>query len=196
MAGDVDNKWSEDMFDSQTLFGSDAEATSDDLRDAATAAYVVTALLAPSDTAYDKGRGLAVGAATMVADGLLSRGIKDLAGRERPDGSNDSSLPSGHASKAASRSAMAIRNLGYIDMPPALRRTSTVALHTLALSTGAARVEAGKHHLSDVLVGYALGQFLATFMYEAFMPNYRSAAELSVTPLDQGAAITLSIPLR
>ena len=112
----ADERWSEDLADDQPLFGDDAQDVSDDLRDLATASYLITALAANSETYGDKGRGLAVGAATMVLDGIASQGLKDLSGRERPDGSNDQSFPSGHASKASSRTNMAIRNLDHIDL--------------------------------------------------------------------------------
>ena len=165
----VDEKWSEDLAADQPLFGDDAEDVSDDLRDVATGAYVVTALLAPSEKFGHKARGLAVGAGTMILDGVFSQGIKDLSKRERPDGSNDQSMPSGHGSKAASRTNMAIRNLKYMNLEPWQRSVLTWGLHGVAAGTGLARVEARKHHLSDVMVGYAVGHFVSTFMYEAFM---------------------------
>lgn len=198
IAADVDERWSRDLADDQPLFGADAEDVSHDLRDVSTGAYVLTALLAPSDSLADKATGLALGASTMIVDGVVSRGLKDLIGRERPDRSNDNSIPSGHASKSASRTAMALRNLSYLDMPDWSRNATAWALHGVALGTGLARVEARKHHLSDVLVGYAIGQFIAEFMYRAFLAGEQATPgiELAFQPVPSGGALTISVPLR
>ena len=196
LVADVDEKWSRDLAENQKIFGGDAEDISHDLRDAATGAYLLTALLAPSDSLGDKARGLSVGAATMVLDGLVNSALKEAVGRERPDGSNDKSMPSGHASKAASRSAMAIRNLDAFDMPDWSRSMATWSLRGLALGTGLARVEAEKHHLSDVLAGYAVGQFVAHFMYEAFFEGEEDGPQISFAPVPGGGgAMTLTVPL-
>ncbi len=196
LLADVDDKWSEDLAEDQPLFGSDAQDISGDLRDLASGAYVLTALLAPSPTPSAKLRGLAVGAGTAFADGVISRGLKGLISRERPDNSNNRSMPSGHASKAASRTAMAMRNLDYIDMPNWSRQVAIWSLHGVAVGTGLARVEARKHHLSDVLVGYAIGNFLASFMYEAFFVGSETQAMVSFQPVAQGGALTITIPVR
>lgn len=196
IAADVDDKWSEDMAEEQPLFGDDAEDVSDDLRDVSSAAYLFTALLAPSPTVGAKVKGLAVGAGTAIVDGVLSNGLKEVIGRERPDGSNDRSMPSGHASKASSRTAMAIRNLRDIEMPNWSRQVANWSLHGVAVGTGLARVEARKHHLSDVFVGYAIGNFVAGFMYEAFLEGHSSQAMISFQPLPEGGALTLTVPVR
>lgn len=195
IAADVDKDWSEDIAENEDLFGGDGEDVSDDLRDLSTAAYFITALAAPSDTFADKASGLAVGIGTMVVDGAMTRGLKDLTGRERPDGENDRSMPSGHTSKAASRTAMAIQNLQYFDMHDWSRDVLSWSLRGVAMGTGLARVEARKHHLSDVFVGYAVGQFVAKFMQEAFVAG-ESGAELSFVPTNDGGALKISIPLR
>ena len=192
---EADERWSEDLATHQPLFGDDATARSDDLRDLATAAYVVSALAAPSDSAGDKLRGLGLGAAAMVVDGVLNQGLKDIAGRERPDGSNDQSFPSGHASKASSRTELARRNLDYIQLTLWQRQLAEWSLHGIAVGTGLARVEGQKHHLGDVLAGYAFGHFVSTFMTEAFLAP-AGGASFSLVPVEEGAALTLTIPLR
>ena len=193
---EADERWSEDLADSQSLFGSDASDVSDTLRDVSTGAYVVTALLAESDSYGDKIRGFGVGVGTMVLDGVISQGIKDAVGRERPNGANDQSFPSGHASKAASRTNMAIRNLEHVALADWQKQSLTWLLHGVAAGTGLARVEAERHHLSDVLVGYALGHFISTFMYEAFMQDSAEGLTLSFQGIENGGALTLTIPLR
>lgn len=190
----VDEDWSEDLAEDQPIFGSDAADLSTDLQNIATAAYFVTALAAPSATFGDKAKGLGVGISTFVLDGVINQGLKDLTKRERPDGSNDQSMPSGHASKAASRTALAINNLDYIEMPGWSRSLAAWSLRGVAIGSGLARVEAEKHHLSDVLVGYAMGHFIAGFMQRAFLEQ-RSAAAISFVSVPEGGALRLSVPL-
>ena len=193
---DKDEDWSEDLRQRQDLFGEDAEDRSSDFRDVATAAYLLTAVFAPSETVADKGRGLTLGAATMLADGVINQGLKNLSGRERPESSNDESMPSGHASKASSRTNMAIHNIRLMDIAPWQKRVATWGLHGVSAATGLSRVEAGKHYLGDVLVGYAMGHFVSEFMYEAFMPERTDGSRISLLPLRDGAALTLHIPLK
>jgi len=195
LAADVDDQWSQDLADDQPIFGSGAEKTSSSLRDIASGAYVISALLAPSPSIEAKVRGLAVGAATAAVDGLLSEGFKQWSSRQRPDDSNDNSMPSGHASKAASRITMARENIKHIQMSGWSRSTLNWALHGVAVGTGLARVEARRHHLSDVFVGYALGNFVARFMHEAFLENDENGAQISFAQVEDGGALTLTLPL-
>ena len=195
LATDVDQKWSEELYEKQPLFGDDARSVSNDLRDIASGAYVLTALLAPSPTWEAKAKGFAVGARTALLDGAINHSLKEAIGRERPDGERDSSMPSGHASKAASRTMLARYNLRYIDMPEWSRQVADWTLHGVALGTGLARVEAGKHHLSDVMVGYAIGNFLAAFMHEAFFTGGSGGVQISFVPVPEGGAFSLTVPL-
>lgn len=57
-------------------------------------------------------KGLAVG---LVAIGV-NDGIKDVTDRTRPDDSGDDSLPSKHTSASAVASAMAARNVEYLNL--------------------------------------------------------------------------------
>lgn len=195
IAADVDKQWSRDMAEDRSVFGDDALDRSDDLRDLATVAYVATALAAPSASTTDKFRGLGVGAATMILDGVVTEALKRGVSRTRPTGENDRSLPSGHASKAASRTAMALHNLEHIDMPAWSRHASNWALHSVALGAGIARVEGGKHYLADVLLGYATGQLVARFMQNALLAEDGGGA-LTFAPVAGGGALTLTLPLR
>ena len=70
---DKDKDWSDDLRQRQDLFGVDAEDRSSDFRDIATAAYLLTAVFAPSETVADKGRGLTLGAATILHAVLIHR---------------------------------------------------------------------------------------------------------------------------
>ncbi|HNR78204.1 MAG TPA: phosphatase PAP2 family protein, partial [Parvularculaceae bacterium] len=69
--------------------------------------------------------------------------------RMRPDGSDDRSFPSGHTSVSFAAAATLTNRYGWKVGLPA---------HALAAFVGASRVKARKHHVSDVLVGAAIGE--------------------------------------
>lgn len=193
---DLDDEVSERAIDHAPVFGSNAADASDTLRDIAAASYLVTALAAPSDSLSSRTSGLLVGGATLLVDRTLVDGLKQLTDRERPDGSNRRSLPSGHTSMASTAVNMAVGNLGYVNMPHWARITANLGLYGTAAATGWARVEAGKHYPSDVLAGYALGSFLARFAYHAFLESGTAPGlSVSVAPLPGGALLSVSVPL-
>lgn len=191
--GDLDEDLSDWGADHAPVFGADAASDSDDLRRAATAAWLITALAAPSENLSDKAGGLAVGAATLALTGAVTDGIKEVADRRRPDGSNTRSFTSGHAGRASAAATLARRNLDYRNMPEWLDTSMRIGLHGLAAATGWARVEAEKHHVTDVLAGYAVGHFLASFMHGAFMNAGLHGIHVRYRPLPQGGAVTLVI---
>ncbi len=197
--GDLDEEVSEWAVDHQPLFGSDAEDWSDDLRTTTTVAWVATAFAASSggDWALNKTKGMGVQLAAIGVSDSIVDGLKDLTDRERPDKSNNGSFPSAHASMAATRAALASRNLEYIDMPDGARTALDIGLYTVALGTGWARVEAEKHYPSDVLAGVAIGNFVATFINDAFLDPARLDGPLvSAQALPGGGVILVQIPLQ
>jgi membrane-associated phospholipid phosphatase len=76
-----------------------------------------------------------------------TQGIKYIAGRTRPDGT-DRSFPSGHTSSAFATATVLQRHYGWKVGIPA---------YALASYVGASRLHANKHYLSDVAFGAALG---------------------------------------
>jgi membrane-associated phospholipid phosphatase len=116
-----------------------------------------------------KGKGLLVeGTATGITTGITS-GLKGAIGRERPDRSDNLSMPSGHASGAFSAMAISNGNLDYIPIGRYERAGMQAANVALASSVAWARVEGKNHFPTDVLVGAALGNFTTRFIYEAFI---------------------------
>lgn len=164
---DQDERLSDRLREDTPLFGSTRRAldASDDLRDLSKLSYVSTAIAAPvSSNASWLGTkskllfGEWVGVETTSAiTGLL----KESTGRERPDGSNNRSLPSGHTSKATAQAQFAIINTEYLPLHDNTKAAMNLGFNSLAIGTAWARVEAGKHHPSDVLAGWALGYFVA-----------------------------------
>jgi membrane-associated phospholipid phosphatase len=74
--------------------------------------------------------------------------IKVAVGRERPNGENNLSFPSGHTSNSFALAAVAERHYGWKVGVPA---------YALASVVGASRIQQDKHFLSDVVGGATLG---------------------------------------
>jgi len=177
------------------LFGKHAADASDTLRTISKASYYVTGLVAPSASLRDKATGLILGTGTIALNNSITQGLKSAVGRERPNGQNDRSFPSGHASDAATGATLAVANLAYLQLPKWADTTLTIGLYSVAGGAAWARVEAEKHYVTDSLVGFALGHFIASFMQQAlFGPGPKQPA-ISFDPLPNGGAITLQLSL-
>ena len=196
------DSWDEDVADwasdETPVFGSpeDADDWSDSLRIASAVGYGASVLATPSgdvdgDWLLAKAQGAAVGAGAFAATAGVTSGLKSLTSRERPDGSDDDSLPSGHASTAAVFGTLTVRNLQSIDVSSAMRTTLEIGAGAMTAGTAWARVEAGRHYPSDVLVGIALGNFMAAFFTEAFLGLEPSARfSFSAAPTREGAVLS------
>jgi membrane-associated phospholipid phosphatase len=91
-----------------------------------------------------------VSAEAMVVDVVVVEMLKYATQRKRPNGGDNMSFPSGHASAtatfAASVSEMYDWNLAI-----------AVPLYAVTAYVGATRIQSGEHHFSDVVAGIALG---------------------------------------
>jgi membrane-associated phospholipid phosphatase len=174
------------------VFGSQQSArdASGILKDISAAAWLVTALATPGgDTSREwfaaKGKGLAVDATAILLTGGITSAVKNWSDRTRPDGSGNDSFPSGHSSSAATFATLAARNTQYLDLGVNYRRTLDFGYGVVAAGTAWARVEGGVHYPSDVLVGMALGHFVAAFINDAFMglnDPANGSVDLSMSP--------------
>jgi membrane-associated phospholipid phosphatase len=196
----ADRKVSDWATNHTPIFGSknDANDASDYLLGAVEVETFVTALGTPSgnepkDWVYSKVKGVSVElGAELVTMGTTSL-LKDLTGRERPEGGGKS-FPSSHASLAFSGVTLANRNLNEIKMEKGLRLPLQIGNLLLATSVGWARVEAGKHYPSDVLAGAALGHFLSAFIHDAFMALAKdNRLSFDVLPSKHAVMIGLSL---
>lgn len=79
---------------------------------------------------------------------LTVAGLKYTVGRDRPDGSNTLSFPSGHAASTFALATVLQRNYGLAVGLPAYAAAGFVAF---------SRVDGDVHHVSDVVFGAALG---------------------------------------
>ena len=196
MVEDADAEVTEWAIEEQPLFGDDAEDISNDLDSVTAGLYVLSALAAPSQSVGDKVKGLGVGLATVVAEGTVTKGLKRTFKRQRPVGTNNFSLPSGHAGRASALATLTSENIGHYDWSPSTARAARIGMAGLAAATGWARVEAGKHHASDVLVGNAVGHFIATFMQNAFLSANVQGVAVRFEPVADGGALTVVLPAR
>lgn len=83
-----------------------------------------------------------------VVTQALTQSIKLATSRERPDGSNQRSFPSGHASGAFATATVLHRRYGWKVGIPA---------YAVAGYIGTSRLNEGSHYLSDVVFGAAVG---------------------------------------
>ena len=189
----ADGRLTEWAIDHQPLFGRDADGISNDLQKATTALWLGTAIVAPSDSAGDKLAGISAGLGAVLLQGTVEVGLKEAVGRERPNGKNSNSFPSGHAGRTQALATMTAYNLQAMDLSVPARYGLVATAQVLAAGTAWARVEAGKHHVSDVLVGSAIGHCLAAFGREAFFSGDTGALGLDYQMLEGGGAVTFSL---
>lgn len=83
-----------------------------------------------------------------VVTQTLTFALKTAVGRERPDGSNARSFPSGHASGIFATATVLQRHYGWRVGVPAYAVASYVAV---------SRLNEGRHYLSDVAFGATIG---------------------------------------
>lgn len=181
------------------VFGStaNAERWSNDLRKTCNLAMAGTLIATPSGEGAsewftNKLEGGAVELGAVAATALTTGILKDAAGRTRPNEADDESFPSGHASSAAVSCRLASVNLDSIAMNEGARLAFDIGLDATVIGTAWARVEAGAHYPSDVLVGMALGNFFGLFATAAFLDTSPRQA-IQVAPLDGGARVSWSI---
>ncbi len=196
---DWDRKISDWASEHTPIFGSQEDAldASDDLKSVLEAELPITALATPSgddleEWALAKVRGLVVEYGAVAAAGYTTQYLKNEVGRRRPNAQNRRSFPSGHSSSSFAHATLSNHNLDSIDMPMGLRRACQVGNLGLACTVAWARVEGKAHYPSDVLAGAALGHFMTTFIYKAFInrPQDRPC-DVAFMPMEKGASMSL-----
>ena len=100
--------------------------------------------------------------------------------RERPDGSNYHSLPSGHAATAFATAGVIERHFGWKAGIPA---------YSLAAYVAASRVSFNKHHLSDVVLGAGIG-YVSSRAVTMKLGDRKFGVHIAPTP--GGAAVSFS----
>jgi membrane-associated phospholipid phosphatase len=115
---------------------------------------------------------------------LWTQALKFTVSRERPDGSNEVSFPSGHSASAFSTATVLHRHYGWKVGVPAFAAAGLV---------GTARIRSNKHYLSDVVFGAAMGVAAGRTVV---LHAGRYGLNLAPAPVPGGAAMTVSVNRR
>lgn len=99
--------------------------------------------------------------------------LKAAVGRQRPNGADDKSFPSGHSSNAFALAVVAERHFGWKVGVPAYGIAAAVAL---------SRLQGDKHYLSDVMAGATLGYIVG-----------RTVVRLNGQPMATGSRTQLNL---
>jgi membrane-associated phospholipid phosphatase len=195
----ADNKIQNWAIKNTPVFGSNDNASkySNHLLNASIWIYISSAVILPGGDVpgwlLNKSKGLAVGYAAILSTKYTTDGLKALSGRERPDGSNYESFPSGHTSAVAVYTMLTQRNIEYLDMDSAIEKSIDIALNTLTLATGWSRVESNSHYPTDILVGAALGNFIGAFISDSFLGRYSNNIKFSAKYYNPHLYISLAV---
>jgi membrane-associated phospholipid phosphatase len=117
----------------------------------------------------------------LLVNGIATEGLKYATSRERPNGDNDKSFPSGHASMTATLAA-SVSEMYDWDLRIA------VPLYMVTAFVGASMIQANEHYLSDVIAGVTLGTLVGTSFakFQKEKNNADPAGNLAVFPLRDG----------
>jgi len=195
----IDHRISNWAVDNTPVFGSvqNAHDWSNYLQGVETVAWLGSVALTPGangSSSWDaKLRDGMVGLGAIAATGATTELIKVTANRERPDGGHNS-FPSGHTSFAAVTDTLTLHELDQIPMSDGARTATTIGIDALTFATGWARIEAGAHYPSDVLVGMSIGNFFGRMFSDAFLgDNLADRLSFAVEPVRGGGEIALSL---
>ena len=103
--------------------------------------------------------------------------LKEVVHRGRPNGDDNLSFPSGHASNAFALATVAERHYGWKAGVPA---------YVLAGAVAVSRLQRNKHYLSDVLAGATLGYIVGRTVVRVNgkpLDAPRGGAQLSLSPV-------------
>ena len=110
----------------------------------------------------------------------LTAALKLVTGRERPDGSNDNSFPSGHSSGTFATATVLQRHYGWNIGVPA---------YIVATYVATSRLSEARHYLSDVVFGAAVGILVGRTVTVEVAKN-RFAVSPMVVPAGAGIQLT------
>lgn len=207
----LDDRLSKRAVEQNPVFGGSRETiadTTDVFKKVGWASVVGTSVMTHwkpinSDDCRRRGNPYLVSAMVLGSTWAVTETLKNWSDRSRPNynrlgpaGSDKKSFPSGHSSTASASARLSTHNLECVDISARSRKYATVSLHTVGALTAWGRVEAEKHHVNDVLVGYSLGNYFAIFMQEYFRNTEGGGAMGSFEPTDGGLIFSFSYPLR
>lgn len=148
-----------------------AQDAGDTIRGVLAASAVTTSLVSPGQgdglTGGRVGNLLKAGTSAFTISELTNT-LKDSTGRTRPNTVDSRSFPSSHSSASSTYATIAAYRVNELSISPGSRQAWTIGLHSLAGAAAWARVEANAHYPTDVLIGYALGNFTTVVLEELF----------------------------
>lgn len=117
----------------------------------------------------------------LLVNGIATEGLKYATQRKRPNGGDNMSFPSGHASMTATLAASVSE---MYDWNPGI----AVPLYVTTVFVGAARIQAEEHHLSDVVAGITLGTVVGMSFakYQKEKDRTGTSSNLAVLPILDG----------
>ena len=110
--------------------------------------------------------------------------IKFLAQRERPDGSNNLSFPSGHSATAFAMTAVLARRYGA---------KLAVPLYVFTAMVPVARIDHGRHFFSDVVAGSIFGTAAG---YAVTLERLEGKRLVTVRPRYRGSSFSIAAVLQ
>lgn len=137
-------------------------------------------------------KGAAIGlASTQINERSVSY-IKRKGERFRPDGSDYLSFPSGHTSKVAVHNMLTLRNLENANFCDCAKTGLHIGISSLTLVTAWSRIEANRHYPTDVLIGAAIGNFIGSFIHDAFIGiNHNHDIDFSISNPENNLTMNL-----
>lgn len=114
-------------------------------------------------------RGFEIAAESLAATEAVVGALKLATHRQRPDGGNHDSFPSGHTAFAFAGATLLAHAVE--DASPGRSNHLGYLFYAPALYVGIDRIEAGKHYFTDVGVGALIGIFLTDWIHAAHTPE-------------------------
>lgn len=167
-----------------------ANKASNNLRSLLATSAVVTSILSP-----DRYGNMAVLASSGMTNSYITGSLKESTARMRPNQGGDSSFPSSHTSSASSYATIASLRTNELMLSEKKRNWLSNTYYTLAAATAWARVEAKAHYPTDVLVGFALGNF-TTRLLNGLLQGSNTSTQVEVE-CDQsigGCQVIIRVP--
>lgn len=191
-ASDYDAEVAEYAMEHEPLFSNsdNADSTTDRLR---SLEYVLTfgTALGIDESWSDKGERVVVETSALYATRITTTQMNEQVDREYPNGGGNDAFGSHHAASPFAAAALTRRNLERTDMP----HWADIGINTTAYAAATAsawgRIEMGLHYPSDQLASAAVGNFIAIFIHDAFLPQ-DIAVDLSLLP--EARYLALHIP--
>lgn len=186
---DVD--WARALHRDPPVFGNPrkADVQSDRFRLAADVLWVASMLATDSGNQplRNKSKGMLVQIAAVNSTYLVTNRLKFRVDRAEPgkppDEVEGDAFPSNHATGAFAHATLIRENMRRTSLPAAVANGFVAGGYVAATGSAWGRIEAGAHHVSDQLIGAAIGNFMASFINNAFLGN---SAMLGVGYAPQG----------